>query len=103
MDAVEDDSGTQDEREEAAWIEEVTKDWPWVLRKACSDSWYYACRLRSGEVIHFESAEPSNPYYVRLNGVRFLRGDPGELEVCGYGRGLEVRVDQIAWIVDGDS
>jgi hypothetical protein len=87
--------------------------YPPALQKACVDPFDYAMMLRSGLVIYFELAEPVSAEWVSLTGIRavvrsskFSPSDyqddtPGCRRDEGpFPRGLDVRVDDIAWVAD---
>lgn len=86
--------------------------YPPALAKACWDSFDYALMLRSGTVIYFREARPVSAAWVTLNVIHavmpaskfrpdvypepmFCRGDE-----TVFPRGLDVRVDDIAWVAD---
>lgn len=88
--------------------------WPSALIKSASDSFEYALGMRSGLVVLFTSATPSEDLrWVCLNpadstmGVRLqIIGLPPEFydpdtDTFGFGRGLEIRVADIVWCADG--
>jgi hypothetical protein len=66
--------------------------YPSFLVKACNDSFSYGVKLKNGEVIKFESAEPINNEWVILSGVENKEYD--------FERGMEIRVSEIVWIID---
>ena len=82
-----------------------------VLAKAAEDPFDYACRLTSGEVIYFESAEARGDW-VHLSGVRRVVMEPlwygpgGTREPEALGglsfleRGVDVHRSHIVWIAD---
>jgi hypothetical protein len=72
------------------------KRYPASLLKASVDPFDYALKLITGEVVRFESAS-INGDYVHLEGVR--SDDSGGLPY-GFARGVDVRVDAIAWCAD---
>ena len=73
------------------------------LAKATVDSYTYLAGLKNGERIGFESArwDAGSPF-VLLEGVNAERTrlDHGDLS---HGRGLQVAIDHIAWVIDADS
>jgi hypothetical protein len=88
--------------------------WPPALVKACADPFTYACQLRTGLIVHFESAIPSrHADWVHLRGshlssngpvveppvfmrnTEFMHGRP-----MSFDRGLDVRVADIVWVAD---
>jgi hypothetical protein len=66
------------------------------LLKATEDSFEYALKLTTGEVIFFAEAIIYGNY-IRLIGVKDFITDKREIDA---GRGLDVRADQIVWCVD---
>jgi len=83
--------------------------WPDNLSRATWDTWFFAARLRTGEVVPFTHAEvEGNGETVRLIGVAHTKSDadgrpPGELSPDWFERGLSVRVADIVWVADRDS
>lgn len=86
--------------------------YPPALAKACWDSFDYALMLRSGMVVYFREATPVSSAWVTLREVHavmpankfrpdkypdptFCRGSESV-----FPRGLDVRVDDIAWVAD---
>jgi hypothetical protein len=78
-----------------------------ALVKASQDPFDYAIKLRTGEVIRFESLKFLDDGWVEINGIRF----PGS--ECGFGvprdcegipfpapRGMDVRIADIVWVMD---
>jgi hypothetical protein len=88
------------------WVWKV--GWPDVLAKAVVDHpWSYACGLRDGTVLYFSGAIPIDErgLWVHLDEAEDL---PDDLLARGRhvvvpGRGLDVRVEAIEWLRDGDS
>lgn len=75
-----------------------------VLLKACSDSYCYLARLRSGESVQFESAEVHGDW-IHLSGIS--RVTPAPTVAYGgewsFGRGMDVHLRDIVWCSDGES
>lgn len=71
-----------------------------VLAKACVDPFSYALKLRSGEIITFTEARFVNPGWVWIDFC------PLDEQPTGYGipfdteRGIDVRLDEIVWVMD---
>lgn len=81
--------------------------WPPHLVKATYDPFVYALRLRTGEVIVFESAEPvcgdqwaylKEPVFTES--VNGRRSDEKKSSAFNFERGVEVRVADIVWVSD---
>lgn len=60
--------------------------YPPALAKACSDPFFYQLKLRTGETIDFESAEPINSEWVHIHD--------------DHPRGMDVRVADIVFVID---
>jgi hypothetical protein len=76
----------------------VKTRWPPHLQKAACDDYSYTLALKSGAVIDFESATPlMDGEWVQLNGATV----PGVK--ASTGRGLQIRLSEIAWVLDHDS
>jgi hypothetical protein len=83
-------------------FERQVQNWPRALTKAASDYFTYALGLRNGTVIRFSEATPTaGGFWVWLKEPDILSG-PGNVPSCGFSfdRGLEVRVEEIAWVAD---
>ncbi len=93
--------------------------WPWPLRKAVTDAYSYALKLRDGTVVRFESADPdSSGLFATLHDPEVLAPSSGEYVVVDHStpngtqdfsrwltmvsnqRGLVVRVADIVWCCD---
>ena len=79
--------------------------YPPALAKACVDPFDYAMGLRNGSVLFFEHAVAVSRTWVTIMGVK--QGPPAVLDDgtpdrnnAIFGRGLDVRVSQIAWVAD---
>ena len=70
---------------------------PPSLIKACGDTFAYVLKLRTGELIHFESAVIYGQF-ARLT-IREPRRIEG-LEECPFTRGIDVRLSDIVWCAD---
>jgi len=80
--------------------------WPTALRKAVWDPFDYACCLRSGLVIFFESASSHKGGWVHLAGIKGQSG-PGvkvatswTSDAFTFERGIDVRLTDIVWVAD---
>jgi hypothetical protein len=75
-----------------------------VIVKCLIDPFYYACRLKTGESFRFEHGD-INGEFIHFSGVENGEGFPNPLLLLTghFERGLDVRLDQIAWIADGTS
>lgn len=73
--------------------------YPPALEKACCDPFEYVARLTTGEVLHFRSADPIDRDWVHLK-CGWLT-DRGIFSM--FDRGVDIRVDQIAWVADAPS
>ena len=74
-----------------------------ALAKASIDPFDYACGLRSGAVIYFESVAAVNKEWVTLTGVRAVANIGERDDFTGppnFERGVEVRLDRIEWVAD---
>jgi hypothetical protein len=91
--------------------------YPPALQKACVDPFDYAVMLHSGMVVYFREAVPVSPEWVTLNEIHVVmpaskfrsypypeptpgRFNGGHGEEGPFPRGLDVRLDHIAWIAD---
>jgi hypothetical protein len=76
-----------------------------VLAKASVDQWEYLVGLRTGLIVH--CAELSHrDGWILLRGVQDVLLTNGRKLLPGefvYGRGIEVRVSEVAWVADCDS
>lgn len=71
-----------------------------ALAKACMDPFDYALRLRTGEVIRFESAMVLNKEWVRLTTKPYEDEDTYHPLAFPAPRGVEVRIADIVWVMD---
>lgn len=69
-----------------------------ALAKACIDPFDYAAKLRSGEVVLFESCTMLQEDWVLLDGVR--NDDPANTLTLPAARGICVRHQDIVWVMD---
>ncbi|HUE70997.1 MAG TPA: hypothetical protein VMP01_08920 [Pirellulaceae bacterium] len=76
----------------------------WVLGKAASDFWSYAIGLKTGQTIACSEITVDGEWItirgitrVEAHGRRVLDGE------FHWGRGLQVRIDQVAWCADCES
>jgi hypothetical protein len=77
-----------------------------ALAKACTDSFDYALKLKSGEVIRFQEATWHGNGWLTLGGIidgsddddRKLREVPGLPYPAD--RGVDVRLEEILWVMD---
>ncbi len=76
------------------WIENQL-EYPPALAKACTDDFSYALKLKNGDEFRFSQARPIDKTWVRIDGLIVPEGD-----TTVFPRGLEIRVDQIAWVCD---
>lgn len=60
--------------------------YPPALAKACSDPFFYQLKLRTGDVIDFECAEPINSEWVHIDDY--------------HPRGMDVRLADIVYVID---
>ena len=70
--------------------------YPPYLGKACGDSFFYAMKLRTGEIIEFSEAEAISASWVRIKHIEEHTRPAGYL----LDRGMDVRVADIVWIAD---
>ena len=80
--------------------------WPHALIKALTDSFDYALRLRTGELVFFSDAVALNREWVRLEFGNLYGHAPDDINreaitnKFPLDRGLEVRVADIVWVAD---
>jgi len=104
---------TQDEQRAQKDEEWIRLGIPEALLKAASDLFEYSLGLTDGTVIYFEECQlPDRPAdfhgWVHLSGVRSHtmpevdteNGGFREKSAFNFERGLDVRVNQIAWVAD---
>ena len=87
-------------------ISEGTEHWPPALQRAVLDTYTYCLSLKNGTVFYFERAEPlMNGEWVSLTitDERDLHTQAVLLKEFAFGRGVQVRVSEIAWVADSDS
>ncbi len=80
-------------------IENIIKNYPQVLQKACGDPWFYKAILKTGQEIDFESASAINDFWVTLAGIRAYKGFSGEIP-NGMERGIDVRISELSCLID---
>lgn len=79
----------------------ATAGMPPALTKACIDPFDYALRLRTGELIYFESASPMDGPWVHIAGVTHVADVSGQRDGgCDFERGLDIRIADIVWVAD---
>lgn len=67
-----------------------------ALAKSCEDPFMYALKLRTGEVIEYESAEVlANENWLKLKGIMQTNSQPFLAD-----RGMDVRISDIVWVMD---
>ena len=72
-----------------------------VLAKACVDHPFnYALKLRSGGVINFTGARFVNPGWIWIDFCPLHEQPPGHGIPYDTERGMEIRVDEIVWVMD---
>jgi hypothetical protein len=71
-----------------------------ALAKACSDPFDYALKLRTGEVIRFVEARIISPGWINLDVVPAHRDRAGNNLPYPAGRGVDVRIADIVWVMD---
>jgi hypothetical protein len=78
---------------------------PSALWKSTYDPWIYFVKLRTGELLQFESATINDSgQWVHLSGVVHHGPFPNYPDdFFSFGRGMDVRIADIVWCVDGDS
>ena len=82
-----------------------TIDGSHVLGKAAGDQWDYAIGLKSGLIVHCSDVEISGNW-LRVNGITRVENVIGQMPIAGnffWGRGMEVRISEVAWAADCDS
>lgn len=71
-----------------------------ALEKACSDSFDYALKLRTGEVIRFEYARIIDRDWVHLT-LMSREDQPTGFQVpYPADRGMDIRISDIVWVMD---
>jgi hypothetical protein len=83
---------------------------PWTLRAALKDNGHYACGLRNGLVVGFSHADLDEDgdldgdtfVFLMEPSVETVRHDQW-LPYLDNNRGLEVRIDDIVWLIEADS
>lgn len=75
-----------------------------LYHAASGDIWHFVARLKTGELVLFERAE-SEPgdRFVSLMGAEFLEGGPDLPPTVDTERGLDVALDNIAWVVEAST
>lgn len=73
--------------------------YPPSLLKACYDTFDYALRLRTGEVLFFESATIHGDF-VTLELSDNSMGQHEDDRRCLFDRGLDIRASEIVWCAD---
>lgn len=80
---------------------------PAALIKACCDEFTYAMRLRSGEVIQFNSASwAPGSQWVQIQQIGSVRPDRDialhrfSSDAMSFDRGMDVRISDIVWVAD---
>jgi hypothetical protein len=71
-----------------------------VLAKACVDPFDYALKLRTGEVIRFIRAEYLRPGWIWIDFLSPDEQPPGHGIPFDTERGMDVRIDEIVWVMD---
>ncbi len=70
-----------------------------ALVKACFDTFDYALKLRTGQVIRFGSARIINTEWVHID-LEGLDQKPGFSLEFPADRGVDVRIADIVWVMD---
>jgi hypothetical protein len=76
-----------------------------VLAKAAGDYWEYAIGLKSGLIVHCSHVKLQGDWIV-LQGIQRVENAAGQSPLLGnfwWGRGMEVRISEIAFAADCDS
>ena len=92
----------EEEVEQVVVVDDVRDTWPDALIKATMDPFDYTLQLRSGQLIRFEAAHlTASIRWVHLTGVseHTLGGWLTQGKFV-FSRGVDVRVDEIAWVSD---
>ena len=77
--------------------------WPPRLIRSMDDTWYFALRLRSGELVHFQTAHLLSREWARLDGAEIEGASPDLTPAAWPERGLDVRVSDIVWIIEAST
>jgi hypothetical protein len=75
---------------------------PPALWKATHDSYVYWMKLRTGELLRFERARIDGEW-VHLHNCVHLGPFPHQTDDFNLGRGMDVRLSDIVWVVDSGS
>lgn len=71
-----------------------------ALAKACLDSFDYALKLRTGEVIFFSEATVLNREWIHLE-VKSMEDQPTSNRIAYPAmRGVDIRLSDIVWVMD---
>lgn len=71
-----------------------------ALAKACYDPFDYALKLRTGEVIRFESARLISPEWIHIE-VMPIDDQPNQNRLPYPAiRGMDIRIADIVWVMD---
>lgn len=71
-----------------------------ALAKACQDTFDYAMKLRTGEVIRFYCAEILNDEWVTLDLYPIDEQPDSNRIAYPAKRGMDVRISDIVWVMD---
>jgi hypothetical protein len=90
-------------RHPETWPEPV--DGSHVLAKAVSDSWTYAIGLKSGLLVHCSEVQVRGDWLMlkSIERVELPNGQEPLLSRFSWGRGMEVRISEVAFAADFDS
>lgn len=71
-----------------------------ALAKACYDPFDYALKLKTGEVIRFESARFISPEWIHIE-VMPIDDQPNQNRLPYPAiRGMDIRIADIVWVMD---
>ena len=90
-------------------MREISVSLPPVLEKATVDTWYFALETKTGQQFIFGSVSVIDENWIHLEPVSrdYAESLPFDGPVDGAyritERGIDVRLDSIAWVADGIS
>ena len=74
-----------------------------MLAKLCFDHWEYLIGTRQGLIFHCTDADCRGGW-IHVNGIQKVTLSNGrELSPGDWGRGVDLRVSEVAWVCDCES
>lgn len=79
-----------------------------VLVKSTEDSFHYYIGLKNGATIAFTGSTLISGDWLHLDEAKFIKpdaitGSEWNMDLPGPDRGIDVRISEIAWAIDGGS